>query len=222
VSDPTTLSASPGGGPPDVPRVPAAVSGEHDGDRTEGGDRSHASDEASSGIVAEPIVGEHPHLYTMRLSLSVLDQLGLNLYSNVAAVLSEVGANSWDADAATVSIEINTATGTITVTDDGIGMSTDDLNNRFLYVGYKRRDAGLNITPKGRPVMGRKGIGKLSLFAIADTIRVESAKSGERAGLILKAEDIRAQMGGSDGVGSNPDGSVDPDTGAEVGEVSGK
>ena len=37
--------------------------------------------------------------YTMRLSLNVLDHLGLNLYSNIPAVISEVVANSWDADA---------------------------------------------------------------------------------------------------------------------------
>jgi hypothetical protein len=33
-----------------------------------------------------------PPLYTMRLSLSVLDHLGLNLYSNIPAVLSDVVA----------------------------------------------------------------------------------------------------------------------------------
>jgi hypothetical protein len=38
--------------------------------------------------------GEDSYHYTMRLSLSVLDHLGRNLYSNVPAVLSEVVANA--------------------------------------------------------------------------------------------------------------------------------
>ena len=35
----------------------------------------------------------------MRLSLNILEHLGLNLYSHVPAVLSEAVANAWDADA---------------------------------------------------------------------------------------------------------------------------
>jgi hypothetical protein len=139
------------------------------------------------------------HQYTMRLSLSVLDHLGLNLYSNIPAVLSEVVANAWDADAHRVEIAIDSTRGTISVTDDGIGMNTEDLNDRFLYVGYKRRESASPTTAAGRAVMGRKGIGKLSLFAIADVVRVESVKDGERAGLVLETEEIRRQMSSGDG-----------------------
>ena len=93
-----------------------------------------------------------------------------------------------------MTIEIDKATGTITVTDDGIGMTATDLNDRFLYIGYRRRDDGKAKSPSGRHVMGRKGIGKLSLFAIADVITVETAKDGGKAGLILEAKKIREQM----------------------------
>ena len=38
--------------------------------------------------------------FIMSLSLNVLNHLGINLYSNIpAVVLSEIVANSWDADA---------------------------------------------------------------------------------------------------------------------------
>jgi hypothetical protein len=37
--------------------------------------------------------------YTMTVDLSVLEALGINLYSNAAAVLSELVANAYDADA---------------------------------------------------------------------------------------------------------------------------
>ena len=39
---------------------------------------------------------EHP--YEMTVDLNVLKHLGINLYSNIAAVLTEVVANAWDAD----------------------------------------------------------------------------------------------------------------------------
>ena len=142
---------------------------------------------------------EDSHPYTMRLSLSVLDHLGLNLYSNIPAVLSEVVANAWDADAEEVEIVIDVDSRTISVADDGIGMTPKDLNDRFLYVGFERRKAGASVTARRRAVMGRKRIGKLSLFAIADTVQVESVKGGQRADLILRTSDIRAQMGEGEG-----------------------
>jgi hypothetical protein len=137
--------------------------------------------------------------YTMTLSLSVLDHLGLNLYSSMPAVLSEVVANAWDADATNVQISINPKTQSINVGDDGSGMSTSEVNARFLNVGYRRREEQDVVTPRfGRHVMGRKGIGKMSLFSIADEIEVWSAvrkgRKVERSGLIMRTRDIRRQI----------------------------
>jgi hypothetical protein len=147
--------------------------------------------EASGAVV------DHP--YTMRLSLSVLDHLGLNLYSNIPAVLSEIVANAWDADATKVEIQLNRQGKEVIVTDDGTGMTADDLNQRFLLVGYRRRESQPTETPSKRHVMGRKGIGKLSLFAIAKTIRVETARNGERAGLVLSADEIQRHVSSLEG-----------------------
>ena len=43
-------------------------------------------------------------------------------------VLSEVVANSWDADATHVDINIDTKERKITITDDGHGMTLQDIN----------------------------------------------------------------------------------------------
>ena len=75
------------------------------------------------------------HQYEMTLSLNVLRHLGLGLYSNIAAVLSEVVANSWDADAERVWISIDTGDGRVTIQDDGHGMTVDDANQKYLFVG---------------------------------------------------------------------------------------
>ena len=112
--------------------------------------------------------------YRMTLSLNVLNHLGVGLYSNVPAVLSEVIANAWDADAKLVSVEIDNQNRRIIIQDDGHGMSVADANAKYLTVGYSRREDGGAKTPSGRPVMGRKGIGKLSLFSIANAVEVHS------------------------------------------------
>src|SRR5690606_38326536 len=68
------------------------------------------------------------------------------------------------------------------------------LNGKYLRVGYRRRDEDAEHgrkTAKGRPVMGRKGLGKLSLFSIADVIEVQSAKDGGKHGFRMTVPDIK-------------------------------
>lgn len=136
-------------------------------------------------------------IYKMTVDLNVLDHLGINLYSNIAAVLTEAVANAWDADAETVDIKIAPDDSWIEIIDDGIGMSVDDMNGKYLRVGYRRRDEDVihgKTTAKGRPVMGRKGLGKLSLFSIANVIEVESAKDGAAHGLRMTVEGIHESV----------------------------
>ena len=122
------------------------------------------------------------HQYEMTLSLNILKHLGLGLYSNVAAVLSEVVANSWDADAEHVWISIDADNGKVLIQDDGHGMTVEDVNQKYLFVGFERRKTEERTPRFDRPVMGRKGIGKLSLFSIARTVEVHSLRNGEKHG----------------------------------------
>lgn len=132
----------------------------------------------------------------MTLSLNVLNHLGLNLYSNIPSVLSEVVANSYDADAEIVRIDIDRAAGSVVVFDNGVGMTAEELNERFLNVGYQRRLAenGGTTLGLGRKVMGRKGIGKLSLLSIADVVEVYTAKDGQKSAFRMDVNDIRREI----------------------------
>lgn len=143
----------------------------------------------------------------MNIGLNVLEHLGIGLYSNIPAVLSEAVANSWDADATRVSI--TTSPHEIVIEDDGVGMSVADANKKYLYVGYDRRKKEGGMSPSGRrTVMGRKGIGKLSLFSISDTITVQSAKGGNAHGFRMSVKGIReAAAAGKD---YHPDGLTPP------------
>ena len=133
--------------------------------------------------------------YKMSISLRILDHLGLNLYSNTPAVISEVIANAWDADATRAEITIDTNSQTITITDNGHGMDLEEINNRYLLVGYRRREEQGSLTPKGRKPMGRKGIGKLSLFSIAEKIHIHTKKAGsDPEAFLMDALEIRATV----------------------------
>ena len=144
--------------------------------------------------------------YQMSINLNVLNHLGLKLYSNVPAVLSEVVANSWDADASKVDIDIEIKPDKITITDNGHGMTFDEINEKYLTVGYERRKHDAVRTPQyDRPIMGRKGIGKLSLFSIADTVEVQTVKGDGKHGFVMSARKITSQIGAQDGSTYHPD-----------------
>lgn len=109
-----------------------------------------------------------------------IDLLGQQMYGGPVQSVAELVANAWDADAPSVSIAIPenlTAEGAeIVVKDTGKGMSFEEINQCYLYIGYERRQRG-ERTPGGRLVMGRKGIGKLAGFGIAEDIVIRSVQN---------------------------------------------
>jgi len=138
-----------------------------------------------------------PRELVMSISLNALEHLGINLYSNMPAVLSEIVANAWDADAKNVTVTINNEKETITIEDDGTGMNRDGVIDRFLTVGFKRRETLGETTPSGRKPMGRKGIGKLSIFSISQIAEVYTIQGSERTAFKMDREVIRKAITGN-------------------------
>jgi HSP90 family molecular chaperone len=90
--------------------------------------------------------------FTFEISLSVLNHLGRNLYRSFVTVLGEAISNSWDANAENVHIYVDREKADFTIKDDGIGMSRDDFQNKFLKIGYSKRKNGETKSPgKDRP-----------------------------------------------------------------------
>lgn len=132
----------------------------------------------------------------MTIALNALEHLGINLYSNIPAVLSEIVANAWDADANTVKVTIDKLAESITIEDDGVGMDRDAVIDRFLTVGFRRRDVLGSVTAAGRKPMGRKGIGKLSIFSIARTAEIYTTSNTTRTAFKMDREVIKAAISG--------------------------
>jgi hypothetical protein len=75
----------------------------------------------------------------------------------------------------------------ITISDSGHGMSRADLNEVYLTVGTPhrleerkvQRSAAADGGGKRRPVLGEKGLGRLSVMRLGDALRVETTRLGE-------------------------------------------
>jgi hypothetical protein len=109
----------------------------------------------------------------------VIDHLGIKMYQKPVDVISEFVANSWDAD--TEIVEITIEDRNIKIIDRGIGMTFDQCQDFFLTVGRDRRkETGKEVSEeKGRPILGRKGIGKFSGFGIANTIEITTVSKAD-------------------------------------------
>ena len=131
----------------------------------------------------------------MKIELTVIEDLGIKLYSKLPQVLSEVVANAWDANASKVQISLQegavNARSSIVVKDDGHGMTFSDIGNKYLRVGRKRRDEEGGETDGGRrDVMGRKGIGKLSVFGIATKAEIKTVREGRMSAFRMDVNDM--------------------------------
>lgn len=81
--------------------------------------------------------------------------LGRKLYSTTPPALAELIANSYDAYASEVFLELDAERDRIVVADNGIGMSYDGLTNRYAIIGNTKVP---DEAPDG--FMTRKPMGK--------------------------------------------------------------
>lgn len=130
----------------------------------------------------------------MTFDPNTIEHLGVRMYSTLPPVLAELIANSYDADAENIKLNLkdDTADKEITIEDDGIGMGFDEINNKFLRIGRNRRDDGGDpASVKGRKAIGKKGLGKLSFFGISHEIEIATKKDGKLNVFIMRWEEIK-------------------------------
>lgn len=98
-----------------------------------------------------------------------------SISSPVVAVL-ELVKNAYDADAKSVTLRFRKAStpeGTIEISDDGHGMTWNDIKTKWMVIGTdnKRREP---VSPGGRIRVGEKGIGRFALDRLASTVILET------------------------------------------------
>lgn len=131
---------------------------------------------------------------TMSFDPNTIEHLGVRMYSTLPPVIAELIANSYDADATKVAVQLHdNGDKMIVVEDNGIGMTIEEINQKFLRIGRDRRtEEQSQSTPAGRLVIGKKGLGKLSFFGIAKEIEIATRKDGKETVFVMKWDDIKA------------------------------
>lgn len=141
-----------------------------------------------------------PRTFEITVLGRTLEHLGVQMYKRRDAALAELVANAWDAGATRISIDLpnvgtyDRATDAIIISDDGIGMSDEDLQTEYLVIGRNRRAAG-QAEVSGRKPMGRKGIGKLAGFGLAQRMTVETRRAGRITTVELDVERLKTTTG---------------------------
>ena len=114
----------------------------------------------------------------IRISSRIIDYLSSGLYNTPGACLKELVNNSFDADAQNVNVFVRPDADRIIIQDDGIGIGIDEFREHFDRVSESRKREGTDVTPAGRPMIGRIGIGFIAANEICDLMEVYSACPG--------------------------------------------
>ena len=101
--------------------------------------------------------------------------------------LTELVANAWDAGALNVSIIIPEEEGEIiSIEDDGIGMTNEEFQQRWMTLNYNRqkRQGRKVVFPAGiegyqRVAYGRNGVGRHGMLCFSNTYTVETWRDGK-------------------------------------------
>ena len=153
--------------------------------------------------------------YKMTVAGQLFKHLGLQMYSGAVPAISELISNAYDAMAKNVWITISTGRAirpndVIVVSDDGHGMSFNECNSLYLSIGRDRRSEQNEWTKEynglsSRKVQGRKGIGKLAGFGIADLINIRTVKNGQIANFGLDYGELTKSSNFADTEGYAPE-----------------
>src|SRR5438105_4462311 len=110
------------------------------------------------------------------LSGKIARLLGRQSVSSEIVALFELVKNAYDADSPKVEVIFDRVTlpgGRIVIRDMGVGMTEDDILNKWLVIGTDSKERA-KFTPKGRRVVGEKGIGRFATERLAHHVTLIS------------------------------------------------
>jgi hypothetical protein len=114
-------------------------------------------------------------------------------YSSTEKALKELVDNAWDADADSVRIELPgpMTDSPIVVSDDGSGMTSEEVRRHYLAIASDRRILrGERTANKNRLVKGRKGVGKFAGLMAASEMALETSTRNVRSSFVVRLNDL--------------------------------
>lgn len=116
-------------------------------------------------------------------------QLGRELVADRVTAISELVKNAYDADATKVILSFEGATndsgGTLSILDDGSGMTFDDVRNRWMTISTDSKESAPVSPVYGRQRAGRKGIGRFAAETLGRHLRLETTVAGSTDRVIV-------------------------------------
>ena len=128
--------------------------------------------------------------YQIKATSNILNLLGDELIGSDSLAIFELVKNSYDADAEEVTIsflDLNTPDQRIIIEDDGCGMTAEIVHKVWLTIGtnYKKKEA--KISKKyHRFSLGNKGVGRLAVHRLAESILLETKDADDLFGTYLE------------------------------------
>ncbi|UPK72461.1 ATP-binding protein [Chitinophaga filiformis] len=115
-----------------------------------------------------------------------IDLLGRQQIAGVPTAINELFKNAHDAYADHVEVDFFRKKKLLVLRDDGVGMSLDDFENRWLVLGTESKFPNRKTPPPAidpdkdeRPIMGEKGIGRLAIASVGKQVLIVSRAKRE-------------------------------------------
>lgn len=140
--------------------------------------------------------GRKPEELVLTVAGNIVKHLGVQMYAGrPVPAIAELISNAWDADATEVDVHLpldeawdpTDPDHVIQVSDNGNGMTWDMVRDAYLNVGRDRRKTEkTDKSSGGRRLQGRKGVGKLAGFGVADILEIQTVHKDADAGVKQK------------------------------------
>lgn len=126
-----------------------------------------------------------------RFDVNTFRLLGRDLITDRITALFELVKNSYDANAESVNIEFHnigsrTDNSKITIRDNGIGMTFEDIENKWMVIGTnsKRKDL-YSPEPLKRRYVGEKGIGRFAVDKLGQYVKIRTKQANDKKELVV-------------------------------------
>lgn len=115
---------------------------------------------------------------------SIIRELS-GIYRPFVKAFKELVSNAYDADADSVKIVLAEDLKSIEIYDDGLGMTPFEFRCDFTRIGGNHNRIKVDLTEKGRPRIGRKGIGFLAVARYCNFMEIVSSTNKVHKSVII-------------------------------------
>lgn len=134
------------------------------------------------------------NLYKIRPAGRHLFTIGKDLIKDPQAAIIELVKNAYDADSSSVDISFEISENrdkiSIKIKDFGHGMSKEDVLKKWLVPSTNNKEKQ-KLTPNGRIMQGKKGVGRYAVSLIGDDLLMETVdKNGHKSQIYINWDEF--------------------------------